>query len=100
LAHNILIWSRRWLAIDAPRFAKYEALRLVRDLFHIHGLLEFAEAGKTLRITRNQVAPYVREMASALSRHLKEMAMRRPGAMPSLKVMVSLMDACPDRSEQ
>jgi hypothetical protein len=72
LAHNILVWSRRWLAADAPRFAKYGALRLVRDLFHIHGLLEFGEAGTTLRITLNQAAPYVREMASALSRLLKE----------------------------
>jgi hypothetical protein len=72
LAHNILVWSRRWLAADAPRFAKYGGLRLVRDLFHITGLIEFGEAGKTLRITLNQAAPYVREMAPALSKLLKE----------------------------
>jgi hypothetical protein len=70
LAHIIFVWSRRWLAADAPRFAKYGALRIVRDLFHINGLLEFGEAGKLLRITLNQAAPYVREMASALTKLL------------------------------
>lgn len=71
LAHNILVWSRRWLTSDAPRFAKYGALRIVRDLFHINGLLEFGEAGKLLRITLNQAAPHVREMASALTKLLE-----------------------------
>lgn len=70
LAHNILVWSRRWLTADAPRFAKYGALRIVRDLFQISGLLEFNEAGQLLRITLNKATPYVREMASALEKLL------------------------------
>jgi hypothetical protein len=70
LAHNILVWARRWLTADAPRFAKYGALRIVRDLFHINGLLEFNEAGQVLQITLNKAAPYVREMASALEKLL------------------------------
>jgi len=70
LAHNLLVWSRRWLTPDAPRLAKYGALRIVRDLFHIPGLLEFSEAGRILRITLNQAAPCVREMALALGKLL------------------------------
>jgi hypothetical protein len=67
LAHNILVWSRRWLSADAPRLAKYGALRMVRDLFHINGLLEFGPGGALLRITLNQAAPHVREIALALT---------------------------------
>ena len=70
LAHNILVWSRRWLTLDAPRLAKYGALRIVRDLFHIPGLLELSEADRILRITLNQSAPLAREMALALGRLL------------------------------
>ncbi len=68
LAHNILVWSRWWLTSDAPRFAKYGALRIVRDLFHINGLLEFNDAGQLLRITLNKAAPFAREITSALDK--------------------------------
>ena len=70
LAHNIIVWSRRWLTADAPRFAKYGALRIVRDLFHISGLVEFDEASQLLRITLNKAAPLVREIAAALTKLL------------------------------
>jgi hypothetical protein len=70
LAHNILVWSRRWLTSDAPRFAEYGALRIVRDLFHINGLLEFNDSSQLLRITLNKAAPFVREIASALEKLL------------------------------
>lgn len=70
LAHNILVWSRRWLSADAPRFAKYGALRMVRDLFHVSGRLEFGEAGELLRITLNKAAPHVGEIVAALERLL------------------------------
>lgn len=73
LAHNIIVWSRRWLTADAPRFAKYGALRIVRDLFHISGLLEFSGTGdELLRITLNKAAPLVREIASTLAKLLAE----------------------------
>jgi hypothetical protein len=35
LAHNIIVWSRRWLTAEAPRLARYGALRIVRDLFQV-----------------------------------------------------------------
>lgn len=70
LAHNLIVWSRRWVTADAPRFARYGALRMVRDLFNINGLLEFGEAGRVIRITLNQAAPLAREMALALAKLL------------------------------
>jgi hypothetical protein len=70
LAHNIIVWSRRWLTADAPRFAKYGALRIVRDLFHTSGLVEFDEAGRLLQITLNKAAPLVREISSTLAKLL------------------------------
>ena len=70
LAHNIIVWSRRWLTAEAPRFARYGARRMVRDLFHVSGLLEFDEAGEVLRITLNRAAPVARELAQALTKLL------------------------------
>lgn len=71
LAHNLIVWSRRWLTADAPRFAKYGALRVVRDLFHISGLLEFSgDGGLLLRITLNKAAPLVREISLTLAKLL------------------------------
>lgn len=43
---------------------------MVRDLFHINGLLEFGEAGWVIRITLNQAAPFACEMALALAKLL------------------------------
>ena len=70
LAHNIIVWSRRWLSEEAARFARYGALRMVRDLFHVSGLLEFNDAGEALRITLNRAALGVRELAQALTKLL------------------------------
>lgn len=67
LAHNILIWARHWLMKTDSKFAKYGALRIVRDLFHISGLLEFDITGTLFRITLNKAAPLVSEMAKALN---------------------------------
>jgi hypothetical protein len=71
-AWRTISWSGRAapLTPEAPRLANYGALRIVRDLFHIPGLLEFSEAGRILRITLNQAAPLVREIALALGKLL------------------------------
>ncbi|HLJ35578.1 MAG TPA: transposase, partial [Ktedonobacteraceae bacterium] len=51
LAHNLLIWSRRWLCrrIDphqALRLQQYGIKRLIRDLYHISGKLSFERNGR------------------------------------------------------
>ncbi len=33
LAHNLLIWARRWLTLLCPKIAKFGRLRLVRARF-------------------------------------------------------------------
>lgn len=50
LAHNLLIWSRRWLAQSSPqqaqRLQQYGIKRIVRDLTHISGFLFFDAQGR------------------------------------------------------
>ena len=70
LAHNIIVWSRRWLTAEAPRLAGYGALRMVRDLFHVAGLLGFDPQGRLTHITLNRAAPLAAELAAALGQLL------------------------------
>jgi hypothetical protein len=51
LAHNLLVWSRRWLCrwSDPPlaqRLQHYGMKRMVRDLYHISGMLSFDRLGR------------------------------------------------------
>jgi hypothetical protein len=71
LAHNVVIWARRWLTEAAPAFKlqHYGILRLVRDVFHISGFLVFDALGQLLEIVLNCSAP----LASALVNPLREL---------------------------
>lgn len=40
LAHNVIIWSRHWLARISPRFLQFGILRMIRDVYSIPGLLK------------------------------------------------------------
>ena len=55
LAHNLLIWSRRWLCRACPmvasRLRHYGIKRMVRDLYHISGMLSFDGKGRLRGIT-------------------------------------------------
>jgi len=55
LAHNTIIWARRWLA--APQLRSYGMLRMVRDVFHISGFLAVDALGQIVQIGLNQAAP-------------------------------------------
>jgi Transposase DDE domain group 1 len=72
LAHNLIVWARRWLTQESAIFTQYGIKRLVRDLFHISGLAEFDADGKLWRLTLNQAATRVKEMAKALAAIVKE----------------------------
>ncbi len=61
LAHNVVMWAKRWLMADAPKLKRYGVLRLVRDVFTVSGFVEVGGAGKIKRIGLNR--------ASALARH-------------------------------
>jgi len=55
LAHNVIIWARRWLA--SPALQHYGMLRMVRDVFHISGFLLTDALGQVVQIVLNQAAP-------------------------------------------
>ncbi len=70
LAHNVLIWARRWLAVALPQIARYGLLRLVRDVWHISGFVEQDGQGYLTRIVLNQLAPLAQGLGVALHRLL------------------------------
>jgi hypothetical protein len=67
LAHNIVVWARRWLAI--PEGPHYGILRMVRDVFHMSGLLRFDPFSHVIEIVLNQHA----RRAHFLIRPLREL---------------------------
>ncbi len=70
LAHNVLIWARRWLTPMLPQIKRYGLVRLVRDVWHISGFVEYDRHGHPTRIVLNQLAPLARGLGMALRRLL------------------------------
>jgi len=66
LAHNVLVWARRWLATALPQIQRYGLRRLVRDVWHISGFVERDGHGHLTRIVLNQLAPLARGLGMAL----------------------------------
>jgi hypothetical protein len=54
LAHNVLIWAKRWLHAQLPGIARYGVKRLVRDIFGIGGRVELDATGRVTRIVLTQ----------------------------------------------
>jgi hypothetical protein len=71
LAHNLLVWVRRWLSDAAPKLSAYGFLRLVRDAFQVSGLVELDACGKVIKIVLNQRAAWAKRCISALKVLLK-----------------------------
>jgi hypothetical protein len=67
LAHNVIVWARRWLA--SPTLQHYGTLRMVRDVFHISGFLLTDACGQVNQVMLNQAAP----LASTLVRPLRQL---------------------------
>ena len=67
LAHNVVVWARRWLAL--PEGPHCGILRMVRDVFHISGLLRFDSFSHVSEIVLNQHA----RRAHGLIRPLREL---------------------------
>ncbi len=66
LAHNVVIWARRWLAPQCPTLARYGILRLARDVAQISGFLVFDAPGQVVAIVLNPAAPLAGGVAAAL----------------------------------
>jgi hypothetical protein len=71
LAHNVMVWAKRWLVAEAPRLNKYGVLRLVRDLFQISGTVELDRQDRVVAINLNRAAMLARHCLRALKGLLK-----------------------------
>ena len=73
LAHNLVIWSRRWLAAANPEAAQrlrhYGIKRIIRDLYHISGSLYFDKQGRLCAMTLSSASSLAKLMLVPL-RHL------------------------------
>lgn len=66
LAHNLVIWARRWLESAVPVVRKLGVKRLVRDVFAVNGRVERDANGRIVRIVLNQAHCYARRFLGAL----------------------------------
>jgi hypothetical protein len=66
LAHNVIVWARRWLSAQQGKLAQYGMLRLVRDVLHITGQIGLDAHGHVVGIVLNQAAPLVGGLIVAL----------------------------------
>jgi hypothetical protein len=65
LAHNVLVWAKRWLCRVAPDVAHYGIRRLVRDLLGMAGTVEFDAAGRITHIWLNEADGLARRLLPA-----------------------------------
>jgi hypothetical protein len=66
LAHNTLVWARRWLRAHCPRVAQFGMLRLVRDVCHMNGMIIFDHLDRVRHIILNQADPLAQELCAGL----------------------------------
>lgn len=66
LAHNVLVWAKRWLHRQLPGISRYGVKRLVRDVFGIGGQVELDADGQVTRIVLNQANRLSRWLLAAL----------------------------------
>jgi hypothetical protein len=67
LAHNILVWARHWLAHWCPRVAQFGMLRLVRDAFHMNGLILLDPQAQVFKIVLNRADPFAQELRTGFA---------------------------------
>jgi hypothetical protein len=71
LAHNCLVWAKRWLQARAPKLKKYGVQRPVRDVFQVGGQVEL-EGKETVKwIMLNEASALARHWAKSLRALLK-----------------------------
>ena len=67
LAHNVVVWSRAWLAASPSPLRQYGTLRMIRDVFHVSGFLVMdAKAQQVVQIVLNQAAPLASPLVGPL----------------------------------
>lgn len=71
MAHNVVVWARRWLQADAPKLKKYGVPRMVRDVMAVSGFVELGRGGAIKRVVLNQASVLGRHCGKALRGLLK-----------------------------
>jgi hypothetical protein len=66
LAHNVVMWAKRWLEAEAPKLAGYGVPRMVRDVFGVSGFVEVEGSRRITRIVINKAVALGRQCAKAL----------------------------------
>jgi hypothetical protein len=66
LAHNVVVWAKRWLSGEAPKLRKYGVQRLVRDVLAVSGLVELGKNGAVKRVVPNGASAVGGACAKAL----------------------------------
>jgi len=67
LASNLIAWTRRELACHVPAWQTFGNLRIVRDLFHIPGLVHIDAEGRIRQITLNQAHTYATKFVAGIA---------------------------------
>jgi hypothetical protein len=71
LAHNVVVWVKRWLLSEAPKLRKYGVQRMVRDVMVISGFVEMGNSEAIKRVVLNGASAVGRHCAAALRGLLK-----------------------------
>jgi hypothetical protein len=66
LAHNVVVWAKRWLLAEAPKLRRYGVQRLVRDVLQVSGFIELSKSGAVKRVVLNGASGLGRACAKAL----------------------------------
>src|SRR3990170_3611509 len=67
LAHNVLVWSRRWLAQGAPRLADCGIVRLGQDVWAVPGRVKLLDDWFVSRVRLKPEHPRAREVYAGLA---------------------------------
>jgi hypothetical protein len=71
LAHNCVVWAKRWLQEQAPKMKRYGVKRVVRDVLQVSGFVELKQNGGIRRIVINKASWLGRHCAKAFRDLLK-----------------------------
>ena len=66
LAHNVVVWAKRWLSDEAPKLKRYGVQRVVRDVLAVSGFVELGKSGAIKRVVLNGASALGRACAKAL----------------------------------
>ena len=66
LAHNVVVWAKRWLSDEAPKLRRYGVQRIVRDVLAVSGFIELGKKGAIKRVVLNGASTLGRTCAKAL----------------------------------